>query len=349
MSTYSHTYHSIRVAPLELGLCIYCSFTMPKELALRFMVMSGDQDPANRSFKRTVRSHAASVSRSQRSNRRPIRTRYEGEGVILFDAALVNSTAGHDPPIQPAAACTDQSTVFLATRQPSEPPQSISDSRSDPGQEQSNTNTSQPQSLCVLQRDYLSGNDFSPLQHLATYHAPYLPGVLNHYIYNLTIPIPELDGSSTVPLFRAAWLPVVLNDPVVFQVIILFAATHYASIAHPSQYGKLRLELLTLKQSALLALIEAVQGEQSNDLPPSDTDQSCDSRDALIAGAAKMAAYEAIFGSKEAVSPFVLCKILLCICVMMFSQKLTALSSSTYTCPLSDGCFVLMEGPIFSA
>jgi hypothetical protein len=149
---------------------------------------------------------------------------------------------------------------------------------------------------------------------------------MNHYINNLTIPIPELDGISPVPVFRAAWLPMVLHDPVVFQVVILFAATHYAAYADASQYDDLYLELLSLKQAALRALIQTVQTESTTPLVPSmAAEQSAGSSDTLIAAAAKMASYEAIFGAREAVSPIV--------CSFSFGlHHLTILTSSISTC-----------------
>lgn len=264
------------------------------------MATSADQNPTSQEFKRAVRSHAASASCSHRTGKRHGQMRYHGEGVILFQPLPSDTTEGRDLRVLRGATRAHQSIVVGRHRQPAERASSTLDSQPKPGHELSNANT--PQSPSRLHASPLSGNTFSPLQHLATYHAPYVPGVLNHYIYNLTIPIPELDGSATVPHFRAVWLPVVLHDPVVFQVIVLFAATHYATIANPNQYKGLRTQLLTLKQFALLALIESVQNERAIDTPPSATDQSCDSRDALVAGAAKMASFEAIFGSKEAVS-----------------------------------------------
>lgn len=137
--------------------------------------------------------------------------------------------------------------------------------------------------------DVLSGLIFSPISQLATYHKAYLPGVLHHYIHNLTIPIPELDGSAAGPLFRAAWVPLVIHNPVIFQIVVLFAATHYATYVHPRQAEHMVLELLALKQAALTLLIQRVASEQNVS-------------DVLVAAAGKMASYEAIFGTAESVS-----------------------------------------------
>lgn len=260
----------------------------PRGREYRFVATPGGQNPTTREFQRTVRSHAASVSRSDNTTRRRarIRERNQGEGVIVFDINSTDTADESDPQLSSATAHADELTILPRRRQPPFEYQ------------QFDANT--PWAPYQLRPDSLSGNSFSPLMHLATYHRPYLPGIFNHYIYNLTIPIPELDGNSAEPLFRAAWLPIVFHDPVVFQVVVLFAATHYATFADPSQFTHLHLELLSLKQSALLALIERVQNEQT--IPSTSTNRGLDTRDTLVAAAAKMASYEAIFGTAEAVS-----------------------------------------------
>lgn len=171
----------------------------------------------------------------------------------------------------------------------------------------------------------LSGQTLSPITQLPTYHKPYVPGIINHYIHNLTIPIPELDGSTTVPLFRAAWLPVVVHDPLIFQIVVLFAATHYATYAAPSEYQSLHVELLSLKQSALSSLIRKVQSEQ----PTQSHKDVRPSSDTLIAAAAKMASFEAIFGAVEAVSHY-----------LSIVLSVLTVSSSICICPPSLGCCV---------
>lgn len=261
---------------------------MPRGREYRFMTTPAGQNPTNREFQRTVRSHAASVSHPDRITRRRARIREQnsGEGIIVFDSNSGDPAENRHPRSLPAVSQADELTVTSRR------------GRSDYGHHQLNPNI--PSTPYRLHTDYLTGDIFSPIVHLTTYHQPYLPGIVNHYISNLTIPIPELDGDSVVPLFRAAWLPIVFHDPLVFQVVVLFAATHYATFADPSQFNGLYMELLSLKQSALLALIQRVQDEQT--IPSSSHAQSRYTRDTMIAAAAKMASYEAIFGTGEAVS-----------------------------------------------
>lgn len=245
-----------------------------------------------RELRRAVRSHAARVSRPDHSTwwrNRTQRLNNPGRGITVFDAGLTTtSTAKERETLTSVGNASSNNDFTLASTY------GCSCLR------QHSLDLSNPL------RSSLSGETLSPISHLATYHKPYVPGIIHHYIYNLTIPIPELDGSSTVPLFRAAWLPVVVHDPLIFQIIVLFAATHYATYADPGQYDSLHLELLSLKQSALSALLQPVQSEQGAASASSSAHGGAEddnsSSDTLIAAAAKMASYEAIFGVVEAVS-----------------------------------------------
>lgn len=80
-----------------------------------------------------------------------------------------------------------------------------------------------------------------------------------------------------------------IQDPVIFQIVVLFTTTHYATYANSSQSKQLFLKLLSLKQIGLSSLAQQVWSEN-------------EVSDVLIAAAAKMASYEAIFGTAEAVS-----------------------------------------------
>jgi hypothetical protein len=232
----------------------------PKEF--RFVPTSHGQSPsAQRIHRNTIRSHAASVSyREQefRQRRRP-ELPVPGEGVLIIptESAIVAGTATG--------------------------PSSALDPRSPEADSNSPTRN--------LIRSILSGVTFSPIAALETYHKPYLPGILDHYIRNLTIPIPELDGISVTPVFRQTWVPFVIYEPVIFQIVVLFSATHYATFADSTHIDHLVLELLTLKQYALTSLAERIRSEHNSRSEISDV---------VIAAAAKLASYEAIYGTTEA-------------------------------------------------
>lgn len=264
-----------------------------EESSYRFVESSRGSSPtSNQKLRRAVRSHAASVSQPDhvtRQRNRIQRLNNPDRGIFVFGAdRIANSTATQDAETLPLIGTGSSSSALIPAPR---------DGSSYLGQHLLDPSSSPWSSL--------SGQTLSPIADLATYHKSYVPGIIDHYVRNLTIPIPEIDGTSTVPLFRAAWLPVVAHDPLIFQIIVLFAATHYATYADPSRFNSLHLELLSLKQSALSALIRKVQSEQR--APSSTTsargiEDDGSSSDALIAAAAKMASFEAIFGAVEAVS-----------------------------------------------
>jgi hypothetical protein len=239
----------------------------PREF--RWVPSSQGQSQSTQELHRnTIRSHAASVSHREQETRRQRRPEQPvpGQGVLVIPTRSAAS-AGTAPEPSPAIDVQTQ-------------------------EEQSDW----PTRRLVL--DVLSGVTFSPIAALETYHKPYLPGILDHYIRNLTIPIPELDGISVIPVFRHTWVPFVIYDPVIFQIVVLFSATHYATFADSTHIDHLVLELLTLKQCALTSLAERIRLEQ--DFISASPEPNQEISDVVVAAAAKLASYEAIYGTTEA-------------------------------------------------
>lgn len=77
-----------------------------------------------------------------------------------------------------------------------------------------------------------------------------------------------------------------MTEPSLFLVTILLAASHYASMQDNST--DLKLDLLRLRCETINAINHALQFEQRDYL-----------KDSLVGAIAKMASYEAIFGSME--------------------------------------------------
>lgn len=102
----------------------------------------------------------------------------------------------------------------------------------------------------------------------------------------MAVDIPELDLPGKPGLLRTTWFPLVLTEPALFRVIILLAASHYASLQ--GGIGSLRTNLLGLRYEAVLSINRSLAAQW-----PDSTD------DALIGAIAKMASYEAMFGSLE--------------------------------------------------
>lgn len=95
----------------------------------------------------------------------------------------------------------------------------------------------------------------------------------------MAIAVPVLDQAGQQGLLRTRWFPFAMQDPAVFQVVVLTAASHYVSMTDRPQDVP---DLLYLKQNAI-SLINKGFGTPN-------AKQS----DALVASVAKMASYEAM-------------------------------------------------------
>ncbi|KEF59881.1 uncharacterized protein A1O9_04729 [Exophiala aquamarina CBS 119918] len=135
----------------------------------------------------------------------------------------------------------------------------------------------------------LSGMALIPASKSPVYHEPYMPIVVQNYLDHLAVAIPELDGGSDSVLLKTRWFPMVMHSPVIFQVIVLFSASHYAAQRRDSSLAR---TLLSLKQCALHGLRQSLSSASEEGTAPV--------RDELIAATAKMASYEAIWGDAHA-------------------------------------------------
>jgi hypothetical protein len=102
----------------------------------------------------------------------------------------------------------------------------------------------------------------------------------------MAVDIPEIDLPGNHGLLRTTWFPLVMTEPALFSVIILLAASHYASLQDNPCH--LRINLLSLRCEAVSSINRSLEVQ----LPDS-------THDALIGAIAKMASYEAMFGSLE--------------------------------------------------
>ncbi|KAJ5483536.1 hypothetical protein N7530_002782 [Penicillium desertorum] len=109
---------------------------------------------------------------------------------------------------------------------------------------------------------------------------PWTPLLVDHF------DIPELDQPGTPGLLRTSWFPLVMTEPALFSVIILLAASHYASLQ--SNPSGMKMDLLSLRCEAILSINRCLEDQQPGTV-----------NDALIGAIAKMASYEAMFGSLE--------------------------------------------------
>lgn len=106
----------------------------------------------------------------------------------------------------------------------------------------------------------------------------------------MAVDIPELDEPNHPGLLRTKWFPLAISDRALFLVIILLAASHYVSCYNRND---LKLDLLQLRYEAIHSINLAIQRETtacSNRYAPSD---------AIVGAVAKMASYEAMFGTLD--------------------------------------------------
>lgn len=100
----------------------------------------------------------------------------------------------------------------------------------------------------------------------------------------MAVDIPELDQPGNRGLLRTRWFPLVMAEPALFLVIMLLAASHHAASYDMSKEAKLN--LLGLRYEAVNAINEALSVQ-----PPGALS------DGLVGAIAKMASYEAMFGT----------------------------------------------------
>ncbi|KAK2764417.1 hypothetical protein FQN54_009111 [Arachnomyces sp. PD_36] len=140
-----------------------------------------------------------------------------------------------------------------------------------------------PSDLCAITR-ILGGGRVDPFRSYPVAWRPYLPGVVDHYLSSLAVDIPELDQPGNKGLLRSRWFPLIMTEPASFLVIVLTAASHYASVNNTRSFA---VDLLNLKHETLSAVNQGMR------------DQNRMLSDQLIGAVAKMASYEAMFGDQE--------------------------------------------------
>ena len=102
----------------------------------------------------------------------------------------------------------------------------------------------------------------------------------------MAVDIPELDLPGNHGLLRTSWFPLVMTEPALFSVIILLAASHYVSVR--GDYANKKPDLLGLRYDAVSSINRSLEAQQPDSI-----------HDALIGAIAKMASYEAMFGTLE--------------------------------------------------
>ncbi|GAB1201823.1 hypothetical protein APSETT445_000415 [Aspergillus pseudonomiae] len=108
-------------------------------------------------------------------------------------------------------------------------------------------------------------------------------------LVHMAVDIPELDQPGNKGLLRTSWFPLVMSEPSLFLVIMLLAASHYASVSEHA--ADMKVDLLTLRCEAIQAINDALKYQ-----PPDRVS------DALVGAIAKMGSYEAMYGNMASYS-----------------------------------------------
>ncbi|KAE8352733.1 hypothetical protein BDV28DRAFT_120870 [Aspergillus coremiiformis] len=156
---------------------------------------------------------------------------------------------------------------------------SSSDSETDSS---NSSNQSSPVSIPAQ----LGGLRVDPFRSYPIEFKPFMPVLVDHYLMDMAVDIPELDQPGNKGLLRTRWFPLVMSEPALFLVIMLLAASHYASVNDHTADTKLN--LLSLRCEAVQAINDALEHQQSDRVS-----------DALVGAIAKMGSYEAMYGDMD--------------------------------------------------
>ncbi|KAE8147708.1 hypothetical protein BDV25DRAFT_28699 [Aspergillus avenaceus] len=132
----------------------------------------------------------------------------------------------------------------------------------------------------------LGGLRVDPFRSYPAEFKPSMPLLVDHYLMDMAVDIPELDQPGNKGLLRTSWFPLVMTERALFLVIMLLAASHYAALNDRSM--EMKMNLLSLRYDAIQAINSALKYQH-----PECVD------DALIGAIAKMGSYEAMFGTMD--------------------------------------------------
>jgi len=128
------------------------------------------------------------------------------------------------------------------------------------------------------------GSNDDPFWSFPVDYQPALSPIFAHYIQNVAVEIPDIDGPNDRGLLRRVWFPLCMTEAATMYAVLLMAASHYC-IMNPSKAALI--DLLAIKARALAEINAAL------------TNPNRAVTDAMIGAVAKMAAYEAVFGDSK--------------------------------------------------
>ncbi|KAK5132275.1 hypothetical protein LTR08_009263 [Meristemomyces frigidus] len=113
---------------------------------------------------------------------------------------------------------------------------------------------------------------------------PDIPHIMDHYLSNLAVDIPDVDAATVTGLLRTQFFPFVMTDAAPLHAVMLLATSHYGRARGSRSHA---IDLLQLRGMAIGEINSALE------------DPRRATSDQLITAVAKMASYEALFGDRD--------------------------------------------------
>ncbi|KAG8533490.1 uncharacterized protein KY384_002273 [Bacidia gigantensis] len=126
---------------------------------------------------------------------------------------------------------------------------------------------------------------------------PYIPMLVDHYLSNIAVNIPELDAG-TPYILRLKWFPMVITSPSTLYIVLLTSASHFAAFNNLLPRSEIQMILLNLKQATFNAINKEIRDANAR-AESAGVRGGGYMADTIIGAVAKMASYEAMFGKKE--------------------------------------------------
>ena len=250
------------------------------QIDFQFLNFSHPSEAKASRARRTVRSH---VTRQQHQREHAAAAARRAKSVPQPDVELEQ---GPSQIVHAATFPPNRPTLELPTRPGA--PRAASDASS-----QSPSPTGSPMRSAESRIDpyEVYPQEWHPYLQTIMVHQPAQPNVgtkltssQDHYVSNMAVDIPDLDGPDAKGLLRSRFFPFCLTDLASLHAVMLVAASNYGNVRGSRSHT---IDVLQLRGMAISKINKALE------------DSSRATSDQLIAAVALMAKYEALFGDRS--------------------------------------------------
>ncbi|WPH03806.1 Hypothetical protein R9X50_00668900 [Acrodontium crateriforme] len=233
--------------------------TAKPQIDFQFLNFSHPSDAKRSKTRRAVRSH---VTRQQHQK--------EHAAALARRAKKVQTPASTERSKSTASLAADAECLTLNTSTGAGPSNSYFAS------ETSSTSPSPSGSPKLEQR-------INPAELYPDAWHSYIPQVMDYYMTNMAVEIPDVDETTIKQLLRATFFPFVLTDPALLHAVMLVAAAYYRSVHGLRSHD---IDLFHLRGMTIREINRALE------------DPARATSDQVVVAVAKMATYEALYGDK---------------------------------------------------